>query len=343
MLDWNTLTSVFLSSDVQTPARRHSWSVFVIQMKSPVFTMRRTTIWWVLRPYRLGISALTFDIPGGSNRRSNFQFDQLKLLVPLSSTFFSVGSTISIIHSPLRAAPNSFFMILQVLRLEVKHRLRKSNLSLQNVPSRPKYMINSTSSGQSAFSKLLLVLNAYILCVTAGIALSQIEQGFYWTWTRDSSKKGWQEMVSNCFDFLGNQLLINFPTLQFLSLQSQPSLMISSYKFIQRRWDLRKAVKLQVNCWMRNLTSCCVDMRFLPRHIYALKVWFSNGPSNDEVLITIVNLNDTDMHDDDSSHQDQVKVLIEKTADSLDKIALKMLFVSIQQNNLELCIRYAIQ
>ena len=41
-------------------------------------------------------------------------------------------------------------------------------------------------------------------------------------------------------------------------------------------------------------------------------------------------------------HQDQVKILIEKTASSLDDTALKMLFVSVQQNNIELCIRYAI-
>jgi hypothetical protein len=41
-------------------------------------------------------------------------------------------------------------------------------------------------------------------------------------------------------------------------------------------------------------------------------------------------------------HQDQVKVLIEKTASSLDNTALKMLFVSVQQNNIGLCIRYAI-
>ena len=43
------------------------------------------------------------------------------------------------------------------------------------------------------------------------------------------------------------------------------------------------------------------------------------------------------------NHQDQVKVLIEKTASSLDDTALKMLFVSVQQNNIELCIQYAIK
>ena len=49
-----------------------------------------------------------------------------------------------------------------------------------------------------------------------------------------------------------------------------------------------------------------------------------------------------DMQADNGNHQDQVKELIQKTADSLDSLALKMLFVSVQQNNLELCIRSAI-
>ncbi len=48
------------------------------------------------------------------------------------------------------------------------------------------------------------------------------------------------------------------------------------------------------------------------------------------------------LHEDDGDHQNQVKVLMEKTADSLDNRALAMLFVSIQQNNLELCVRYAV-
>ena len=37
-----------------------------------------------------------------------------------------------------------------------------------------------------------------------------------------------------------------------------------------------------------------------------------------------------------------MKVLIKKTASSLDDTALKMLFVSVQQNNIDLCVRYAI-
>jgi hypothetical protein len=50
-----------------------------------------------------------------------------------------------------------------------------------------------------------------------------------------------------------------------------------------------------------------------------------------------------DLQDDDSDHQGQVKVLLTKTADSLDDIVLKILFVSVQQNNLELCLTYAVK
>jgi len=49
------------------------------------------------------------------------------------------------------------------------------------------------------------------------------------------------------------------------------------------------------------------------------------------------------IHDDKGNHQDQVKKLIENTASSLDTPALRMLFVSLQQNNMELCMEYAIR
>ena len=49
-----------------------------------------------------------------------------------------------------------------------------------------------------------------------------------------------------------------------------------------------------------------------------------------------------DLHNETGNHQDQVKVLIEKTASSLDDTALKLLFVSVQRNNIDLCVRYAI-
>ncbi|KAG6906831.1 hypothetical protein DXG01_011791 [Tephrocybe rancida] len=50
-----------------------------------------------------------------------------------------------------------------------------------------------------------------------------------------------------------------------------------------------------------------------------------------------------DIHNNHGNHQEQVEVLIKKTAESLDDLSLKMLFVSIQQNNLELCIEYAVK
>ena len=49
------------------------------------------------------------------------------------------------------------------------------------------------------------------------------------------------------------------------------------------------------------------------------------------------------MQEDDGKHQDQLKELTEKTTDSLDDLALKMLFISVQGNNLELCISFAIK
>jgi len=49
------------------------------------------------------------------------------------------------------------------------------------------------------------------------------------------------------------------------------------------------------------------------------------------------------MQKDDGNHQEQVKELIQKTADSLDNLAIKMLFVSVQQNNMEICIKNAVK
>ncbi|KAG6895739.1 hypothetical protein C0992_012908 [Termitomyces sp. T32_za158] len=49
-----------------------------------------------------------------------------------------------------------------------------------------------------------------------------------------------------------------------------------------------------------------------------------------------------DLHHDNGTHQEQVKLLIRKTAASLD-LALRMLFISLQQNNLQLCIEYAVE
>ena len=48
------------------------------------------------------------------------------------------------------------------------------------------------------------------------------------------------------------------------------------------------------------------------------------------------------LNQETGNHQEQVKDLIEKTASSLDDTTLKLLFVSVQQNNIDLCVRYAI-
>jgi len=49
------------------------------------------------------------------------------------------------------------------------------------------------------------------------------------------------------------------------------------------------------------------------------------------------------LHEDEGNHQNQVKELIKETAGSLDDLALKILFVSVQKNNLELCMEYAVK
>ena len=49
------------------------------------------------------------------------------------------------------------------------------------------------------------------------------------------------------------------------------------------------------------------------------------------------------LHDDEGNHQEQIKELIKHTASSIDDLALKMLFVTVQQNNLEVCIQYAVK
>ncbi|PPQ85303.1 hypothetical protein CVT25_009982 [Psilocybe cyanescens] len=54
-----------------------------------------------------------------------------------------------------------------------------------------------------------------------------------------------------------------------------------------------------------------------------------------------VRLEELDKNDID--HQKQIGELMKQTAASIDDLALKMLFVTVQQNNLKICIKYAIQ
>ena len=48
------------------------------------------------------------------------------------------------------------------------------------------------------------------------------------------------------------------------------------------------------------------------------------------------------IHKDEGDHQKQVRELIKQTTVSIDNLALKMLFVTVQQNNLDVCIEQAV-
>ena len=48
------------------------------------------------------------------------------------------------------------------------------------------------------------------------------------------------------------------------------------------------------------------------------------------------------IHKDNGDHQKQIRELIKQTAGSIDNLALKMLFVTVQQNNLDICIEYTV-
>ena len=48
------------------------------------------------------------------------------------------------------------------------------------------------------------------------------------------------------------------------------------------------------------------------------------------------------LDNDEGDHQEQIKELIKHTALSIDDLALKMLFVTVQQNNLKVCIQHAV-
>jgi len=49
------------------------------------------------------------------------------------------------------------------------------------------------------------------------------------------------------------------------------------------------------------------------------------------------------MHLEHSEHQEQVGDLMKKTATSLDNVSLRLLFVSVQTNNMKLCVETAVK
>ena len=129
--------------------------------------------------------------------------------------------------------------------------------------------------------------------------------------------------------------------LQYLSLWSLPNSMI---------WWLRSMTWIKMimlitnmwrNRWVRSSENHCTGMHF--HHVQMCASKASAGQSCVKVTGGLIVRPYADLHTSETStHQDQVKVLIERTASSLDDTALKMLFVSVQKNNIELCIKYAI-
>ena len=97
--------------------------------------------------------------------------------------------------------------------------------------------------------------------------------------------------------------------------------------------------KMRKNKWKKISENHCTSIFFHRVQMSASKA--STGQYHAKAYGSTSNPM-TDLHNETGNHQDQVKVLIEKTASSLDDTALKMLFVSVQQNNIDLCVRYAI-
>ena len=93
-------------------------------------------------------------------------------------------------------------------------------------------------------------------------------------------------------------------------------------------------VEMRRDKWIKPLYECA----FPPRAdvCFEGKCWLISSQSVDYMVqrSTLA-----DLQSETGNHQDQV---IEKTAFSLDATAFKMLFVSVQQNNIDFCVRYAI-
>ena len=100
-------------------------------------------------------------------------------------------------------------------------------------------------------------------------------------------------------------------------------------------------VERQRNKWKKSSENHCMSMPFLHVQMSASKASGDQYCGKVQTYSLTFNLM-VDLHSNTGNHQDQVKVLIEKTASSLDDTALKILFVSVQQNNIDLCVQYAI-
>ena len=183
-------------------------------------------------------------------------------------------------------------------------------------------------------SYLYMVHTTLATEMCSGFVLLQMYLARYWSWNRCSSMRNVAEMVRSLRIF---RLFIVTDQRQFLLWWSSQNLMISSHRSMIGKRKTKRIEKLLVPPWRRNLSGRSKVTNFHLLHMCDLNVclfFFSNWSWG---LITFLAIDD-----DEGNHQEQVGELINQTAASIDDLALKMLFVTVQQNNLEVCIEYAI-
>ena len=126
---------------------------------------------------------------------------------------------------------------------------------------------------------------------------------------------------------------------QFRLWRSSRNSTTSSPRSMIGKKQTRRIEKLLVLLWRRNSRSRSRVTIFHLVHMCNLNVClflFSHGPW----ILGLIAF--PAINDNEGNHQEQVGELIKQTAASIDNLALKKLFVIVQQNNLEICIECAI-
>jgi hypothetical protein len=123
---------------------------------------------------------------------------------------------------------------------------------------------------------------------------------------------------------------------QFRLWQSSRNSTISSRRYMIWTKERRRIYKLLVPRWRRSSRCRSGVTSFHLAHMCDLNVCLFSFSNRSWDLYTCAAI-----HEDEGNHQEQVGELIKQTAASIDDLALKMLFVTVQQNNLEVCIEYA--
>ena len=242
---------------------------------------------------------------------------------------------ISIAHSSLRATRSLSSMTLQRLRLEMRFSWGKYRLSLKHMPRPPNQMINFMPFGQ-LYSLLCFyaLISWYRFCFEPNLSrpLLNLEERFF-------NEKQTGNGVFKLF------IIAKSATNNITLCSSSDRNLHQIWRFGQadlwrklgNGWEPSGCAQ-SVGC---QISSAVEHVQVPSKSLFALgkcvqSVVLHLGM---EVLTPLI----SEMQKDNGNHQDQVKELTEKTVDSLDNLALKMLYVSVQQNNLELCLRYAVE